>query len=295
MTQTVLLVGASGFVGAHCLQAVRAAGYDVYPTYHNRPPPVNDASWRALDIFDDDAVSQLMSDLQPKYLINCAWYVAHGLFWDAPINAEYVRATIHLYKSFSAAGGMRALFLGTGAESVSNDASKGGDTAYARAKRETAALLNKERDEGAGASYLWARLFALYGAGEPLQRFAPYVLTCYLAGGVPTVQNPHLHYNFTYAANLARMLTDQLQSALEGDVACATGDTLSLAEMAAYIHEQFFPDSPPPLIESKDAAPMVFAPVDTDRRVDFHHLNLLSRYDALKEYMTTLKDSGYGM
>lgn len=291
MKNSVLLVGASGFIGSHCLSALRTAGYDVYSTYHNRPH----TGGIALDVFDHDSVTQLMSDLRPRYMINCAWYVAHGLFWDADVNTNYVGATLNLYKAFSDSGGARAIFLGTGAELVSNDASRGGDTLYAQSKRKTATLLGKARLEGAGASYLWARLYALYGAGEPRERFVPYLVSHYLAGRAPVVQNPHLYYNFTYAPNLARILIDQLKGDLEGDAACAMDDTLSLADMASYIHAAFFPEGPAPLIEGGDRAPMIFSPAAEEPRVEFAHLGLLSRQDALKDYVARIKDSIHGM
>ncbi len=292
MNNSVLLVGANGFIGSHCLKALQAAGYDVYPTYRSQPP--HQADWFALDIFDSEAVAGLMADLRPKYMINCAWYVAHGLFWHADVNADYVDATRHLYRMFSENDGARAVFLGTGAECVSNDASRGGNTLYARAKRETALMLNQARHEG-GASYLWARLYALYGMGEPSQRFIPYVISCYLRGEAPVVQNPHLSYNFTYAPNLALLLTDQLQKNLEGEAACVMDDTVNLADMASYIHQTFFPDGPAPLIAVSAEPAAIFAPAVDDKSVEFAHLDLLSRYDALNDYIARFKDSAHGM
>lgn len=293
MDSTVLVVGASGFVGSHCMHALRCAGYSVYGTYRSRSQAGN--QWLFLDIFDYDAVAALISTLKPAYLIDSAWFVEHGVFWDADLNRAYVDATENLYRLFSEHGGKRAIFLGTGAEILKAEVALGADTAYAQAKRETAALLAKIRENEQGSSYLWARLYGLYGAGESEKRFVSHLIRSYLKRRPPVIQNPRLSYNFTYAPNLAHILVDQLTEGFEGAAACVTDDTISLFDMASYIHRSFFQDCPAPILASTDDREKVFSPAVDDKRVRTEHLAFLSMHDSLEDYIACIKGSFHGM
>lgn len=73
---TILITGATGFVGRHLVDCLHVNGArDIYGTYHSRKPGQAEASvlnLRQLDITDDKSVNQLISEIRPKEIYHLA-------------------------------------------------------------------------------------------------------------------------------------------------------------------------------------------------------------------------------
>lgn len=81
---SILVVGASGYLGGEVTRQALAAGLATTATYFSSPDDVDGATWRALDVRDREAVAQLVEQLRPSVVVNAAyrqseWAVtAHG-------------------------------------------------------------------------------------------------------------------------------------------------------------------------------------------------------------------------
>ena len=51
-----------------------------------------------------------------SHLLHLAWYTDPGLYWEAPENLDWLRATVLLTREFASAGGERAVYAGSCAE-----------------------------------------------------------------------------------------------------------------------------------------------------------------------------------
>lgn len=73
-SETVLVVGASGFVGGHLLTGLKAAipSARLVATGLGAYPPSVHVEWRSLDITDPDAVDALLSEVRPTVLVHLA-------------------------------------------------------------------------------------------------------------------------------------------------------------------------------------------------------------------------------
>jgi dTDP-4-dehydrorhamnose reductase len=70
---TLLVVGASGYLGGEvCGQAV-AAGFRVIGTYHRAPGAVDGVDWRRLDVRDPTAVRALVGQVRPNAVVSTAY------------------------------------------------------------------------------------------------------------------------------------------------------------------------------------------------------------------------------
>lgn len=69
---TLLIVGASGFLGRHVARRAVALGIPVVGTYATRPRPVDGVDWRQLDIADRVAVAALLGEVQPAAVVSAA-------------------------------------------------------------------------------------------------------------------------------------------------------------------------------------------------------------------------------
>lgn len=179
MTRGVVLVtGASGFLGRRTLAPLAARGFQVHAT-SRRPVDAMEATWHPCDLFDDAARSRLLTAVRPTHVLHCAWFVEHGRFWTAPDNADWVALTLRLAREAATAGVARFVGVGTCAEYDWRDDPAqprtetdplAPSTPYGFAKNATRGLLALML-EATGVSFAWARLFHLYGSGEPAQKF----------------------------------------------------------------------------------------------------------------------------
>lgn len=72
---TLLIVGATGFLGAQILHQATAAGHRVSATYHRTPPDPTHTGihWSPLDLRSRDQVHHLITTLRPHTVINAAY------------------------------------------------------------------------------------------------------------------------------------------------------------------------------------------------------------------------------
>src|SRR4051794_6956500 len=114
VAERVLVTGASGFVGRQVLAPLAALGLEVHAVA--RRPGAGAAIWHRADLLDLAAQRRLLREIRPVLLVHAAWYVAHGRFWTAPENADWLEASTALAAQFVEAGGGRFLGLGSAAE-----------------------------------------------------------------------------------------------------------------------------------------------------------------------------------
>ncbi len=170
--QRVLVTGAGGYIGRHVTSALE--GRAEVLTLHD-PGQVE-----RIDLLAPGAASSAINTLRPDILIHLAWVTDHGKFWTSPLNETWEQASIALFKMFFAAGGQRAIGIGTCAEydwtgataCLSEDAPIAPHTPYGRCKARTAeALLDLAQRDGVSAA--WGRVFHTFGLGEPPNRLIP--------------------------------------------------------------------------------------------------------------------------
>ena len=98
----VLVTGARGFVGRHCLPLLLARGYEVHAV-STRPGPKadDDVRWHQVDLLDGAAAPALIDAVHPSHLLHLAWCTAHGAYWTSPQNLQWVESTLALAREFS--------------------------------------------------------------------------------------------------------------------------------------------------------------------------------------------------
>src|SRR5438093_1344954 len=108
--KTVLLTGASGFIGRHCIEPLLARGYEVHAV-SSRPndggPSRPGLRWHRADLLQPGAASALLGALRPSHLLHLAWYVLPGKLISAPENFAWVTASLELIQRFAEHGGKR--------------------------------------------------------------------------------------------------------------------------------------------------------------------------------------------
>jgi putative sugar O-methyltransferase len=173
----ILLTGASGFIGRACVQPLLDRGYEIHAI--TRAPgnlPDGITSHRG-DLLDRSLTRSLVASIAPSHLLHAAWDVSPG-YWTSQENLNWLAASIELLQAFVAAGGRRAVGVGTCAEyewGYIPAAQAGAGTApltpYGGAKRALCDAFVALR--GLGVSTAWGRVFYPYGPGERAGRLLP--------------------------------------------------------------------------------------------------------------------------
>jgi nucleoside-diphosphate-sugar epimerase len=185
----VLVTGATGFLGSHCLAPLVERGFDVLALYHERAPQdVAGVRWVRGDVMDRTAMRELLDQYKPKTLLHLAWFVEPGKLITDPSNLSWVAASLDLIRAFRESGGERCAVSGSCYEydwrfgyCVEDVTPCEPDTLYGAAKdslrRTFMAYCN-----ASGLSGSWGRAFFLYGPNENPRRLVSSVILSLLRG-----------------------------------------------------------------------------------------------------------------
>lgn len=237
----VLLTGAGGFVGRACIAPLLARGFEVHALARAaRPWPAGVVGWQG-DLLDVAALPGLLARIAPTHLLHAAWDVTHGAYWTAPFNLAWLEAGVALLRAFQAAGGQRAVGVGSCAEYawtadvLAEDGPAAAATPYGRCKRALGDAFAAAG--GMGLSTAWARLFFPYGPGEQGGRLLPSLMAALRDGRpFPTTAGTQRR-DFVFVGDVGEALAALLGSEVAGAVNIGRGEGVALREVVGLVAE----------------------------------------------------------
>ncbi len=185
----VLVTGATGFLGSHCLAPLVARGFDVLALQRTRAPrDVPGVRWVRGDVMDRAAMRAVLEQHQPSGLLHLAWFVEPGKLIGDASNLSWVAASLDLIRMFRESGGERCTVSGSCYEydwrygyCVEELTPCEPDTLYGAAKDALRrALMAYAAVSGLSAS--WGRAFFMYGPRENPARLVSSVILSLLKG-----------------------------------------------------------------------------------------------------------------
>jgi nucleoside-diphosphate-sugar epimerase len=234
--RNVLLTGARGFIGSHCLETLLERGFTVHAvSARSRPESYSgQVEWHHADLHNAEQVLRLMAEVKPHYLLHLAWDVTHGVYWSSLENLRWVKTSLSLLQAFINSGGKRALMVGSCAEY---------DWKYGYCTEELTPLkpatlygvckdalhrVSAAAARESGLSLAWARPFFLFGPGEHDNRLVPVVISSLLKGEEALCTHGEQIRDYMYVRDAARALAMLLDSVTEGAVNIASGQPVAL-------------------------------------------------------------------
>ncbi len=242
--ESVILTGASGFIGKHCIAGLLADGYLVHAFYSNeRPesslPQKERLQWHQIDLLNQKHTSELLKSLRADKMLHLAWYTEPGKYRDSSLNWDWLRASVNLLKTFIESGGSRYVGAGSAAEydwnsgdgKLKESSPLNASTLYGQCK---SSLFQTAQQNStlAGIEFAWGRIFWLYGPGENKQRLVPYVINSLIADKEAYCSEGKQQRDFLYVADVARAFNSLLNSKLQGAINIGSGKALSIKEIA---------------------------------------------------------------
>ena len=245
MKRSVLLTGATGFIGRQAIKPLLEAGFEVHATARRCPSGISDGcAFHQADLLDESQYTALLEQLRPSHLLHLAWYAVPGKYWTSSENLDWVRASIGLMQVFEKYGGKRLVVAGTCAEyDWSSDICVEGQTPllpgtlYGKCKHATQEIMS-EWSRLVGLSCAWGRIFSLYGPHEHPDRFVSSIISALLSGQVAPCGDGSLVRDYLHVADVASAFVALLQSDIKGAVNIASGKGVALTEIAGLIQQK---------------------------------------------------------
>jgi nucleoside-diphosphate-sugar epimerase len=243
----VLVTGATGFIGRHCLQPLLENGYDVL-ALGNRDHPDSTTprglSWHRVDLLDEAATASLMGRIRPTHLLHLAWYAEPNRFWTALENLSWVAATARLLQLFGRSGGERAVLAGSCAEYqwryglCSEEFTPCEPATLYGACKHGAHVVFDAWSRQTGISGAWGRIFFLYGPHEHPTRLVRSVITDLLKNRPARCTEGSQRRDFLHVQDVAAAFVALLGNQVSGAVNIASGTPTPVREVVWRIADQ---------------------------------------------------------
>ena len=239
---SVMVTGASGFVGGAILRALRASGRRFVAIGKRPAGAPADEVWDSAELLDRDAVAALMARHRPGALIHAAWARSRpGGLWDAPDNMAWRDAGMMLFEEFWQSGGRHVTACGSCAEYAPGDnPCREGVTPiapqslYGKAKAELHDMA-AARAAPLGKTLAWARIFYLFGPNEAAARLVPSVIDSLLRGEPAKTASGLIRRDFALVDDIGEGIAALTDAGVSGAYNVASGEAIRLRDLITRI------------------------------------------------------------
>jgi dolichol-phosphate mannosyltransferase len=249
----ILVLGASGFVGANLLRSIFAVRKDVFGTTTRKPAwrleDLPDGQVQTIDLLIDSNLDALLDETRPRTIFDCVAYGAYSFETDSQLiyrtNFNFLTRLTTRLESRSI-----ACFVHAGSSSEYGDNAAGPaerdpvqpNSDYAVSKVAAANLLyylgKRKRFPCANL-----RLYSVYGPYEDSARLIPNLIRHGLEGTYPTLVNPAVSRDFIYVDDVTEAFVDTALNLAEADFGesfnIGTGRKTTIGEVATQAREIF--------------------------------------------------------
>lgn len=246
MSTTLLLTGASGFLGRHVLPLVASDPDRIVHAVASNPvdgfqdsPNVH---FHTVDLLDPVATQSFLEEIKPDQVLHLAWFNGESASRYADgRNFDWVIATEQLVEQAAKQGAQRIVIAGSCIEYgpaggvLSEDSPAEPDTIYGRCKLDAGLRTLDAIASHDGVTGAVARVFFVLGRHEEAARLVPTVARQLIQGDPAELSSGEQRRDYMHADDVARGLIALLQSDLSGHVNIGMGTPVAVRELAEMV------------------------------------------------------------
>lgn len=250
MSRSILLTGATGFVGKHVLNTLQVEKADI--TLVVRPgwrKKLHDhkgitTTFETEDLFAESSEWWVNTCKNIDTIIHVAWYTEPGKYLSSDKNIDCLQGTLNLAKGAVDAGVRRFVGVGTCFEYdltgsvLSIDTPLKPITPYAAAKAATYLALSQWLKQK-NSEFSWCRLFYLYGEGEDDRRLVPYIRSRLENNQVAELTSGNQIRDFMDVSDAGRMIAEVAFDSVLGAVNVCSGVPVTVRQLAEKIADKY--------------------------------------------------------
>ena len=216
--RTVLVTGASGFIGGATVRRLAAAGARVHATTRRDPPVIPEVSaWHRVDLLNPVATRDLVSQVRPEVVIHLAGHpvAARGPEQVLPSFQGNLVTTVNLLTAAAGTGPARVVLAG----SLEEPAEGAATSPYALSKK-AAGEYGELFHRLYGLPVVRCRIFMTYGPGQAdLGKLIPSVALALLRGEAPRIASGSRLVDWIFVTDVADgLVAAAAASGLDGGV-----------------------------------------------------------------------------
>ncbi len=252
LSRTVLITGATGFVGRAVLAELLTKGVNIREIKrgHRKNGETalsQDTRHQVIhtpDLFAENVnwATKVCSNVD--IIVHLAWYVEHGKYQESPKNLDCLIGSLTLAKGALEAGISRFVGIGTCAEydltqsPLTVDSPLKPQSPYSAAKCATYLALS-QIFKSSGTEFSWCRLFYVYGQGEDHRRLVPTLRSNLAAGKQTILKHGDSVVDFINVKDAAVQITDVVLGQAHGSFNVSSGAPITIKNFALTIADEY--------------------------------------------------------
>ena len=231
----VLVTGANGYIGKHCINILKTKNYEIHAIGINVSEHKNESSlfWHETNLMDKNSIFKLMEEVKPTHLLHLAWDTSNKNY-NQTVHFEWVKSGMDLIESFALNGGKWLVVAGTGFEYnwdygyCSEEITPIRVKSLYSASKHALQVLIDTYSKNNKLSYAWGRIFFTYGPGDNPNRLIPYIIRTIKEGKEVKTSHGEQILDYLYIEDIANGLVTLVEGDLEGPVNVSSGKPIPL-------------------------------------------------------------------
>jgi UDP-glucose 4-epimerase len=239
---SVLVTGASGFIGGHLCRRLTACGARVHAV--SRGSQRSDSehlSWWQADCGDSSEIRELFRAVRPQIVFHLASHVAGARELDVvlPTFSGNLASTVHLLTAAAEVGCQRIVLAGSSEEPLGFNETAFPCSPYAAAKW-ASSIYGRMFHQLFQLPVVMPRIFMTYGPDQKdVHKLVPYVIRRLLRGEVPRLSSGRRQADWIYVGDVVEgLLRAAVVHGIEGcGFDLGSGSLISVREIVGQITE----------------------------------------------------------
>lgn len=238
----IIITGSNGIIGQQLLIQL----LDAYPNANfvviNRKLPNLIENRRVktieLDLLNTNEfqIETLFNKIKSDFFFHLAWETGHRNYLDTIDNLKWEKVTISLINSFYQSGGKRFVGIGSSLEydwsfdnpfKENSSPVNGNNCLYGQSKLNVFKYLQSQFN----ISYLWGRIFFVFGPGQSKTRLIPLVISNVLNGSNPLSINGLLKRDYISTFEIAKQIIMMQKTNYSGPINICSGRAIKLNDI----------------------------------------------------------------